>query len=267
MSKFVVVVLPNEKKAYEALHAIRALHDEGTVTFYAGSVVERTADGKLVVKKEADEGPLGLATGALVGGLLGLAGGPLGAAVGLASGSLFGSVRDVLHAGVSEDFMETITRELEPGKFAVVAEVSEDWLMPIDMKMEALGGKVIRANREEFIEERIDKHADAVYSDIEQHKAERAGAKAERMEAKLEKRIDEAQKDLQDTAAKARQRLEEKKREVVAKIEALEAQAGKAKPEVKSRIEKRISEIRSDLQAREQKLSHAIDMVEQALNP
>jgi uncharacterized membrane protein len=267
MSKFVVVVLPDENKAYEALHAIQELHREGTVTFYAGSVVERMSDGKLEVKKEVDEGPLGLGIGTLVGGLVGLFGGPIGGAIGAMTGGFVGTFRDVLHAGVSDDFVETITRELAPGKFAVIAEVSEDWLTPIDMKMEALGGKIVREYRDDFVEDRIEKRADAVRGEIEQRTAERAGEKAQRMEAKLERRIDEARRDLETTASKARERLEQKKQELVAKLAALQEQANRAKPEVKARIEQRMTEIRAELQAREQKLSHAFELAEQALNP
>jgi uncharacterized membrane protein len=265
MSKFVVVVLPDEKKAYEALHSIQVLHKEGTITFYAASIIERKPDGQLEVKQAVDEGPLGLATGALVGGLIGLLGGPLGAAMGLATGGMVGSLRDYAHAGVSEDFIETVTGELAPGKFAVIAEVSEDWVTPIDVKMEALGGKVVRAYRDEFVDDLIEKRADTARSELEQRKAERAGAKAEKMGTQLEKHIDQARRDLQRTASEARERLEKKKAETQAKIEALEEQAGKADPEMKARIEQRIAEIRSDLSAREQKLHSAFELVEQAL--
>jgi uncharacterized membrane protein len=266
MSKFVVVVLPDEKKAYEALHSIKALHNEGTVTFYGAAVVERKPDGKLDVKQAADEGPLGFATGSLVGGLIGLLGGPVGAATGFAAGAAIGGLHDYVHSGVSDDFIEKVTSELDPGKFAVIAEVSEDWVTPIDMKMEALGGKVVREYRDEFVDDMIQKRADAARSEFERRRAERAIEKAEKTE-KLQKRIDEARQDLQRTAAQVRERLEEKKAETDAKIEALERQADKANAELKTRIEQRMAEIRTDLVAREQKLNQAFKLVEQALHP
>jgi uncharacterized membrane protein len=237
MSKFVVVVLQDEKKAYEALHAIKALHDEGTVTYYGSAIVERKADGKLDVKQTVDEGPLGLATGSLVGGLLGLFGGPAGAAIGFAAGGMVGSVRDVLHAGVGGDFIEKVTRDLEPGKFAVIAELSEEWTAPIDMKMEAFGGKVVRQDRDEF------------------------------MDDQLEKQVDEARQALEKTSARARERFTQKKQEMNAKIKALKEQADKADAELQTRIEQRIAEIRTDLQAREQKLNEASKLVAQAFHP
>jgi hypothetical protein len=48
-------------------------------------------------------------------------------ALGLAAGGAVGGVRDLRQAEVSDEFLETVQRDLTPGKFAVVAEVSEDW--------------------------------------------------------------------------------------------------------------------------------------------
>lgn len=267
MSKFVVVVVPDEKKAFEALKAIKDLHNDGIVTLYDAAVAQRNSDGKLEVKQSPEEGPLGLAVGSLVGGMLGIFGGPAGAAVGLASGSILGSWRDYMHAGVGEDFLDKISTDMKPGDFAVITEMSEDWVTPVDTKAEALGGKVIREYREDFIDDQIDSRADAVAKDLEQRKTEHAGAKAQKMQGKLEKRIDEAREDLQKTAEKARQRLQQKKDELNAKIQALQAQATKAKPDVKSRIDQRIAELRNELAAREQKLNHAFELAEEALNP
>jgi len=267
MSKFVVAILPDEKKAFEALSALKQLHADGTVTLYDAAVAQRKPDGTLEIKQGPDEGPIGLAVGALLGGLVGLFGGPAGGAVGLATGSLLGSWRDYMHAGVGDEFLEKIGQDMAPGSFAVVAEMSEDWLAPVDAKIEALGGKVMREYRDEFVDDLIEKRADAVANDLEQRKTEHAGAKAEKMGAKLQKRIDETRQDLQKTASKARERLEQKKDEVNAKIEALEQQAAKAKPDTRKRIEDRIAEIRDELQAREQKLNHAFDLAQEALNP
>ena len=265
MSKFVVVVLPDEQKAYEALRAMKELHTEGTVSLYGASVVERKKDGKLDVKQNVDQGPLGVGVGSLVGGFLGLFGGPVGAAAGMATGGLLGGWSGYMRAGVSEDFVETVTKELAPGKFAVIAEVSEDWVAPIDTRMEALGGTVTREWRDDFIDDSIQKRADAFKSDINQRQVEHAGAKAEKMQAKLQTRLEEARKDLQKTASKARARLDEKKQEINAKVKALEEQAAKAEPDVRNRIQQRIAELRADAQEREKKLNRAWEIAQEAL--
>lgn len=265
MSKFVVVVLPDEKKAYEALHAIKSLDAEGTVTFYGAAIVARKPDGTLDVKQAVDDGPLGMATGTLVGGLVGLLAGPAGAAVGLTAGALAGGVRDIFHAGVSEDFVDKVTRELDPGKYALIAEVSEDWVAPIDMKMESLGGKVMREYRDEFVDEMLANRAEAARTELQQRKAELSSKFAEKYGNKLQKRLDETKQDLRKTATKARERLDLKKKEINAKLTALQAQAAKSKADTKARIDKTIVDIRTDMAAREQKLNQAAELIDQAL--
>jgi hypothetical protein len=47
---------------------------------------------------------------------------------------------DLAHLGVGEDFLYEVEKSLLPGKAAVVAEVWEEWTLPVDTRMEALGG-------------------------------------------------------------------------------------------------------------------------------
>jgi uncharacterized membrane protein len=84
MSTFAVMVFPEEKKAYEGLHALQELHTEGSVTVWGTGVLGRAADGRVSVLKRTGDGPLGTGLGALAGGFVGLFGGPPGAAVGVA---------------------------------------------------------------------------------------------------------------------------------------------------------------------------------------
>ena len=139
MNKFVVLVLPDEAKAYDAVKALRELHQEGSVTVYGTAVVQRDANGSLTIKQR-DEAPVGLGVGALAGGLIGLLGGPAGAAVGMAAGSVAGGWRDLLHAEVSDEFLEKVQRDLAPDGFGVIAEVSEEWTAPIDARTSGAGG-------------------------------------------------------------------------------------------------------------------------------
>jgi hypothetical protein len=51
MSKFIVVIVPDEAKAYEGSKALRELHAEGSLTLYGMAIVAKTADGKLVTEQ------------------------------------------------------------------------------------------------------------------------------------------------------------------------------------------------------------------------
>ena len=138
MSKFIVVIVPDETKAYEGSKALRELHAEGSLTLYGMAIVAKTADGKLSVKQSVDEGPLGTAVGSLSGGLIGLLGGPVGAAIGLGAGALLGLLRDLI-SRCERGFSRQGFAGATPGRVAIVAEISEDWVTPLDTRMGALG--------------------------------------------------------------------------------------------------------------------------------
>jgi uncharacterized membrane protein len=280
MSTFAVTVFEDEKKAYEGLHALQKLHSEGSLTVWGTDVVQRAADGRIaIVKSDDDAGPLGTGLGALTGGLVGLFGGPIGAAVGATVGAAAGGVGDLVHLGVSEEFLTTVERELAPGKFAVIAEISEEWVVPLDSRMEELGAKVVREDRLAFAEDALEKRVNARKARLAQLKAEHAQRKAERakeragtkaetmMQELLTEEIEDERRNLEKIAEKSEKRIDSAKQELAAKIDALLVQASGAKPEVRTRIEQRIADVRSEFAERERKLERARELTQQALQP
>src|SRR3954453_3251299 len=95
MSKFVVIVFPDQARAYEGTRALKELHAEGSLTLYGMAVIQKDPVGKISIKDAADPGPLGTAVGALVGGIVGLIGGPAGVIAGAAGGTAVGSMVDL----------------------------------------------------------------------------------------------------------------------------------------------------------------------------
>lgn len=267
MDKFVVVVFPNETKAYEGTKALRELHDEGSITLYGTAVIERNSDGTIARKERTTEGPIGTALGGLLGGLIGLFGGPVGLAVGLVAGGVVGSARDLFELGVSNEFLESISRALTPGKAAVVAEISEEWVTPLDTRMAAVEGNVLRETRDDFIEDEIHRRLASYKADLAQRRKERAAIKAEKAASKLQHHIEGAEEKLRRVRDDARMRVDEYKREFDAKIGTLREQARHATPEARSRIEERIAEMRADEQKRVRKLDQAWKLIQEALHP
>lgn len=267
MSEFVVVTFPDEAKAYEGRHALQVLHDEGSLTVYATAVVRREPGGSLTVKESSPDGPIGTVLGMLVGALVGAFGGPVGMAAGATAGTVLGGTRDLLHLGVSDDFLGETEKDISPGKYAVIAEISEDWTAPLDLSMNAIGGKVIREPLEEFVDEQFQRRADAWKRQIQRAGQERASARAERMEARTDAQVEEQRKRLQAFAQKARRQLEDRKTELNSKLKALQDQAAKAEPAVRGRIDQRISDLRHEFDNREQKLKRAYELTQEALGP
>jgi uncharacterized membrane protein len=205
MERMLVVVFDSETKAYEGAAALRQLEREGSITAYAGAVVAKNADGTTSVKQFDDFGPVGSLVGTSVGSLIGLLGGPAGLAIGAASGLALGAIFDLDNARVGTDFVDDVSKSLKPTKVALIAEIEEDWTTPVDTRMEALGGTVLRRALSDVEEDIRQRDVAAMKADLAQLKAEASKAHADRR-AKLQSRIDQlkAKIDAQQHDAKER---------------------------------------------------------------
>src|SRR5258708_34470097 len=83
---------------------------------------------------------------------------------------------DLAKVGVGEDFLDEVGQHLQPGKAAVVAEVWEEWVMPVDTRMEAAGGVVFRCARGEVLDYQLERDAAALKAEVADRKAEDAQA-------------------------------------------------------------------------------------------
>ncbi|MBO0801075.1 MAG: DUF1269 domain-containing protein [Blastocatellia bacterium] len=263
MNKLIVVVFNNESKAYEGTKALRELHAEGNITFYAGAVIAKDSNGKVSVKQAVDQGPIGTVLGFATGGLIGLLGGPVGMAVGATAGTLSGSMYDMLQIGVDEDFVKEVSGYLTPGKTAVVAEIDEEWVTPLDTRMEAIGGVVFRCIRGEYIDAQIERGIAADKAELVKMKAERDQAVGE-AKAKLQAKIEATQERLQTRRDGIESKIDGIVREGEAKVKSMEEQMATVKGEGKAKLQKRIAETRSDNEARNDKLRKAWQLVREA---
>jgi uncharacterized membrane protein len=264
MDKMIVVVFDSESKAYEGSKVLRELHDEGSITLYAMGVIAKDASGKVSVKEAAEEGPLGTAVGLVTGSLIGLLGGPVGVAIGAGAGTFGGILYDLAAVGVGEDFLAEVGGHLQPGKTAVVAEVGEEWSMPVDTRMEAAGGVVLRRGLGEVQDALLERDTDALEAEISQLKAEYAQATGQ-ARAKLPAKIDAAKARLQATHDRAKAEIEAAKQKMDEKIKSLQEQSAKAKGDAKAKLEVRIAEVRSEYKRRSDKLKQAWELTKQAL--
>ena len=264
MDKMLVTVFDNEGKAYEGSRILKELDAEGSMTLYASAVVAKDHSGKVTIKQASDEGPLGAAAGLFTGSLLGLVGGPVGVAVGAGVWTLGGALFDLDRVGVSSDFLAEVEQELQPGKCAVVAEVWEEWVMPVDTRIEAAGGTVLRRAREEVVDAQLAREAAALKAEIAALKAEHAQARKEHR-AKLEAKIEAAKGKLRATQNRAKATLEAMADEDKAKIQALQAKLAEAHGDAKAKLEAQISERQARHKRRSEKLHQAWELAKQAL--
>ncbi|VVB64819.1 Uncharacterised protein [uncultured archaeon] len=246
MERMLVVVFDNEKKAYEGSRALGALDSEGSISVYAEAVIEKNNDGTVVIKQIGEDFPISTFSGTAIGALIGALGGPIGLAVGAGWGAIAGSIWDLNRAGVNAEFLDDVSAKLTPGKWAIVSEISEEWVTPVDTRMEALGGAVFRIARSDVADEQDARYVAAIQAEIAQLKAEQAKLGAED-KAKLQAKIDDLDKKLDAKAEQAAQRSEQRKKEAKAKVETLDKKASEKKGEAKVAIEKRIADIKEKL--------------------
>jgi uncharacterized membrane protein len=227
MERMLVVIFDNETRAYEGTAALRELERDGSIAVYAGAVVVKNADGTIAVKQVDDLDPIGTLVGTSVGGLIGLLGGPVGLAIGAATGLTLGAFADLANLRVGDDFVEDVSHSLTPNKVAVIAEIEEDWMTPVDTRMEALGGSVIRRGLSEMREEVRQAQIAAMKGDLAQLKEELARANAAR-KAKLQNGVDYLQARIDQQQKKAQQRWDAFQARRSAKREAFKKNAAAA---------------------------------------
>ena len=135
----------NDKNAYQALADLKQLGSQNQIKIAGAAVVTREPNGRVDVKSEVGEDPyVGTASGGIIGLLVGIIGGPLGVLLGGATGVLLGALFDIDEVETTESVLSEISKQVQPTRTAVLAQVAEQSPEVIDTAMARLGGQVMR---------------------------------------------------------------------------------------------------------------------------
>ena len=249
MYKMLAIVFNDEKSAYEGARALSELNTEGSIDVFVAAVVQKDAQGWVTTKKVTSDFPIQTLAGTAMGGLMGLLGGPAGVAVGSAAGVMAGLLGDMYTANVDEEFLTEVSTALTSGKWAVIAEVDEDWVTPVDTRMEALGGVVHRTLKSTFEHDQWSQAATDARTELDQLKAEEADARADR-KAKLQAQIARLSKRVDAQVERAKARSQQADEEFDARVTALQNRVDKEKGDRKAALEARLAKLRSDFHSR-----------------
>ncbi len=231
MHNVVIALFPDQAQADEAVRALDALHRQGTVTVYATAVLRRDASGELSIDRHSHGGPLG----------------------------------HLLHAALGDELLDAVQRGIAPGHSALVGDLSEESAQAVDDHVAALGGTVTRRARRQVVASLIDEDGATIRAGLADISAEQAGRKADAMQSRLDLDLGNAKDKLQRAAAKLHERIDRAREEIEAKLQVLQGQAARASPEVRQRIQQRVTELRRDLDERERKLAQAYELEQAAL--
>ena len=253
MDKMIVIVFDGEPAAYAGSRALKELHWEGSITLYSGSVIVKESNGRVQLKQVVNLGQagsiLGTATCALVGALADEAHTGMGTALG-------GQPPNLCSAGVSEDFLRDVARSLRPSKSAVVAEIEEDWITPLDSLMDMLGGIVFRRVRAELADAQLEREAIVLHAETK-HLRDELSHVVGPAKMKLQVKAEEARARLERARDQAQRQLDAMMTEADAKVRSLQAQAASAADYAKANIERRIADIQAEYQTRSRRLGRA----------
>jgi uncharacterized membrane protein len=207
MDRMLVVVFDNETNAYQGKNALQELANEGSIGVYAYAVLAKKADGTATIKQGDDLGPIGTLVGTTFGSLIGMLGGPVGMLAGATAGMSVGAGADISDASLSSDFIDDVTKVLKPNKVALVAEIDEEWVTPVDTRMESIGGTVFRRSVTDVADKIQDEHIAAMKADLAQMKAEHAQGRADQ-QARLQEKMSSLESKIQAQVQKAKQRAD-----------------------------------------------------------
>lgn len=265
VNKILVVVFNAESQAFEGLSALKDLHRDGDISLYATMVLSKDAQGQVAAKQALDKTASGTGYGLLLGSLAGVLAGPAGLLLGASLGSLTGMLFDLNRAGIDVQFISDVSQALSPGKTALLADMDENWMVPVDTRMQALGGVVFRRLRSEVVEDQMAREAAASHAEVQRLKEELSAA-AEKDKAAIAQHLDAARNKLKLMQGVVDARLSQTRQDAEAKVSALEEQIKTSSERRKAKIEKRITDIKNDLESRHSKLTQAGALIKEAVS-
>jgi uncharacterized membrane protein len=191
MENVLALTFSDDSKAYEAVSTLKELDSQRQIGLAEASVVLRGEDGRVESKDEVgDTGLTGTATGGIVGLIVGIIGGPFGVLIGGATGLLIGSLFDVNDEDDTESALADMSRSVQVGRTALLAQVNEQSPEVIDTAIADLGGTVVRRSLD-------DVEAEIAAAEDAQRKAKRAARKRlheqrhEQLKEKIHAKVEE----------------------------------------------------------------------------
>jgi uncharacterized membrane protein len=141
----VLVRFADQSEAYQALSTLKDMGADGRLEVRSAVLLERRPDGTIRVPEGAGNATgFLLASGGLLGMLVGVLGGPLGMLLGGYAGMLGGAAGAALRDVDADVALDSISKDIASGHTVLVAEVGEVADEVLDKAMTNLGGTVTR---------------------------------------------------------------------------------------------------------------------------
>jgi uncharacterized membrane protein len=249
MDKMLVAVFGDESRADEGSRRIRALDAEGQIDAFAIDIIVRDERGKVTARESSDPGALGRGVRLFTRSLCLALGAPEGFATAFGAETCGGPLLELSRIGIGYDFLTDVARHLLPGRVAVVAEIWEQWVMPVNSRLEAMGGAILRREREEISAAEFEREKAALeveIAELEHGHARSVGVYRRRLEVRLRA----VRETLRAVQGRALAELADARAEHEAKIAVVQTKLATSQGVVRASLEARLSERRAEHQRR-----------------
>jgi DNA repair exonuclease SbcCD ATPase subunit len=170
---------------------------------------------------------------------------------------------DLYNEGVSLDFIDEVGGSLKPGKVAVVSEVDEMWVVPVETELGKLGATTFRRYTGDIVDEQLTREAEETKADLEQLRKEMSEAVGS-AKATVQARIEADERKLDALDARIEAQSEKQTAQFKQRMAKLQEQLKSANDRRKSEIEARIVELKASNETRRVKLQKARALTQQA---
>ena len=253
MNKMIVTVFKSEEQAFKGLEVLRDLHSDGDITVNASAVIYKDEKGEALVKEHKEDDFLGTSLGTVIGAIVGFLAGPAGVALGSFTGLLGGMAYDLEKSGVDANFIEQVKNAMDDNSAVVAADIEEGWTVPLNSRMEDLGGEVYRKNRYELEEDRMQRTAQEISTELMELHAEWQDA-GNSARVSIQNQMDNSKRRRRQLMEDLNSKRQILKKEWNAKVENLNKQIELSGERNKKKLENRRSNINADFERRKKKL-------------
>jgi len=244
MEKLMVIIFNDETNAHHGIRALKKLDTEGSIAIHAGALIRKDEGGPVILPdSDMEDFPIRTLGGSMLGGVIGLLAGPAGFAAGTGLGAIAGLAADMAVATVDDDLVYEVSKELQPGKSAVILDVTEDWVTPVDTDLEPYTNTIFRRAKVDVEDDLTARRIEENQKEMETLEKEWSQAREDRKE-KIHARMEDLKKRMQRQADHLKQRRKQIQEDNEAKIKSLQKKASTASSEMKNRIQSRMDELK-----------------------
>jgi uncharacterized membrane protein len=163
--QMVIAAFNEEKRADEALQALKEAKWAGAIGIQNAAVIRRDEKDKLHIKETGDwGGGKGAVAGGAIGAAAGILLGPAALLTGAAGALIGGLAAKLRDSGFSDERLKKIGEGLKPGTSAIIAVIEHKWVAELEKEMAEAGADVLTEEISADIAAQLDAGREVAYT-------------------------------------------------------------------------------------------------------